>query len=706
MSELKPKRHAAGVLVFDSEGKMLIGLRGKVSRSPYTWAFPAGSIDPGESSMDAALRELREETGFQGTLKLEKLNTREDDKVVFTSYVAHVDKPFDINPPAHTQWENVQFKWIRPDSPDFPPFSNLHPGFQDIMPDVVRAISQVSQVSFTPREGIDAPPPGHTRVYHGSKFKLGGDSKPFTFGNAGADAYGAGMYGALEPKPAGDYLAKGEYAPFGRWMYTLDFPFTPSECLNSSEMPPADVAARVNAAMAEERTTNGERLTLRLLRPYKDGGELYKVLREQFGKEKTNEILLKAGVKGMYVPDRGFMLAFDPNDIAVVDVAMMAPAVNVEQALREEQFRRLDAAQPPDAVPPYREKFAAIDKKQAEIRKQEEDSDQQHARFKHLVKTHEKQLNPYQGFNKGLVLEGKRRMRRPIATLEATEGELRDALAALKANANAALPPKFKASDDVVMALRMAAGIDDMAAEKKRRSPMFEDDYNDDRPDFGRMAKNFVFSENYVALREKLKAVCGADALAQWEDRIRADMDEKTHFEGHRRLSYEIMTKGFAAVVEEALQSADKQFHKSLDDSYHIFGPRLDYSKIPELLRQYPQEAAKPDNQRRLVELAELAARHHHMRMGCDLLAYVDGQAERDKVVGVMADVLRQGDRGMQLAYDAAEVMKYADKPQYRKVLEDVIIESVDAALREQQKYIKQDPERYDVKQFVGQLVS
>ncbi len=52
-------RVSAGVLVTDGARLLL----GHASRSPR-WDIPKGGVDPGESLLDAAIRELREETGL------------------------------------------------------------------------------------------------------------------------------------------------------------------------------------------------------------------------------------------------------------------------------------------------------------------------------------------------------------------------------------------------------------------------------------------------------------------------------------------------------------------------------------------------------------------------------------------------------------------------------------------------------------------
>ena len=55
----KKYRQCAGVVVFNAEGKVLLGNRVKFKNA---WQFPQGGIETGESVIDAAKRELKEET--------------------------------------------------------------------------------------------------------------------------------------------------------------------------------------------------------------------------------------------------------------------------------------------------------------------------------------------------------------------------------------------------------------------------------------------------------------------------------------------------------------------------------------------------------------------------------------------------------------------------------------------------------------------
>ena len=52
------------VVVVDSYGRCLVGLRAEFLENGGTWSFPAGFLNPGETPEEAGRRELREETGI------------------------------------------------------------------------------------------------------------------------------------------------------------------------------------------------------------------------------------------------------------------------------------------------------------------------------------------------------------------------------------------------------------------------------------------------------------------------------------------------------------------------------------------------------------------------------------------------------------------------------------------------------------------
>jgi 8-oxo-dGTP pyrophosphatase MutT (NUDIX family) len=55
---------SAGGLVVDDQGQVLL-IRARDLRNQPVWTLPKGALNPGESSIDAALREVQEETGYK-----------------------------------------------------------------------------------------------------------------------------------------------------------------------------------------------------------------------------------------------------------------------------------------------------------------------------------------------------------------------------------------------------------------------------------------------------------------------------------------------------------------------------------------------------------------------------------------------------------------------------------------------------------------
>jgi bis(5'-nucleosidyl)-tetraphosphatase len=56
--------HSAGVIVFrDDSPRSYLLMRSALTRRPV-WEFPKGSVEAGETEIEAALRELQEETGL------------------------------------------------------------------------------------------------------------------------------------------------------------------------------------------------------------------------------------------------------------------------------------------------------------------------------------------------------------------------------------------------------------------------------------------------------------------------------------------------------------------------------------------------------------------------------------------------------------------------------------------------------------------
>jgi 8-oxo-dGDP phosphatase len=58
-------RAAVGVVAVDNRGRILMVGQYRYTLDEYSWELPEGGVDPGESLLEGAQRELREETGFE-----------------------------------------------------------------------------------------------------------------------------------------------------------------------------------------------------------------------------------------------------------------------------------------------------------------------------------------------------------------------------------------------------------------------------------------------------------------------------------------------------------------------------------------------------------------------------------------------------------------------------------------------------------------
>ncbi len=123
---------SAGTLI-ECKGKILILLRNYPLTQGNTWGLPAGKNKPGESSLQTAVREVFEETGYKANPELfEYVRNFDwhfpDIEIIFPTYLLRISKQFDVklNPDEHSE-----YKWLTPQ--DVYHLPNLIHGFKDLL---------------------------------------------------------------------------------------------------------------------------------------------------------------------------------------------------------------------------------------------------------------------------------------------------------------------------------------------------------------------------------------------------------------------------------------------------------------------------------------------------------------------------------------------------------------------------------------------
>jgi len=119
----EPNERSAGFILYSMDGEVRKYL---LLRHRYGghWGFPKGHIEPGESEMDAALRETREETGIDKVLlipgfrEVSNYSFRRGSRLVFKEnvyFLASADHSEPVLSREHTQgeWLSYTETWNR-----------------------------------------------------------------------------------------------------------------------------------------------------------------------------------------------------------------------------------------------------------------------------------------------------------------------------------------------------------------------------------------------------------------------------------------------------------------------------------------------------------------------------------------------------------------------------------------------------------------
>lgn len=120
-------RKGAGCLVYArSTGRFLLAFRSEEVREPGTWGTWGGAVPEGMDPAESTLRELMEETGFEGAADMVRVHVFSDaaSGFVYENFIAVVEDEFE----PVLNWENDGFAWL--EHGEWP--DPLHFGLKDL----------------------------------------------------------------------------------------------------------------------------------------------------------------------------------------------------------------------------------------------------------------------------------------------------------------------------------------------------------------------------------------------------------------------------------------------------------------------------------------------------------------------------------------------------------------------------------------------
>ena len=113
---------AAGCIIVAADtGRWCLQQRSNSVSDPGVWSTWGGGREPGESVTQCVRRELAEESGYRGAVRLEPI----DSNSMYATFLAHV--PHEFEPELNS--ESQDYQWCEADQLPQP----LHPGLQQTL---------------------------------------------------------------------------------------------------------------------------------------------------------------------------------------------------------------------------------------------------------------------------------------------------------------------------------------------------------------------------------------------------------------------------------------------------------------------------------------------------------------------------------------------------------------------------------------------
>jgi 8-oxo-dGTP diphosphatase len=123
---------AAGLVLSNVDGEILLARRSEFVHRPGTWAFPGGAIDRGETAIECAIREAEEELDIpRTTFTVTRTMLGLDHGVWRYTYVFATVVPDAPAIRLRLNWETDEAAWVPVDQVDALP---LHPDLRTAWP--------------------------------------------------------------------------------------------------------------------------------------------------------------------------------------------------------------------------------------------------------------------------------------------------------------------------------------------------------------------------------------------------------------------------------------------------------------------------------------------------------------------------------------------------------------------------------------------